>query len=73
MPARGGAKALLGQASQAATGMAMQAAGTRLGPMGAPVTGAVTGAIGGMKSLKPDAAPAPAAVATAGRTPGFTG
>ncbi len=28
-----------GQASQAATGMAMQAAGARLGPMGAPVAG----------------------------------
>ncbi len=70
---QGGAKALLGQASQAATGMAMQAAGARLGPMGAPVTGAVTGALGGMKLPKPDAGPASAAVATAGRTPGFTG
>jgi type VI secretion system secreted protein VgrG len=35
---QGGAKALLGQASQVANGMAMQAVGARLGPMGAPAT-----------------------------------
>ncbi len=40
---QGGAKALLGQASQAATGMAIQAAGAKLGPMGAPITGVMSG------------------------------
>ncbi|MGE8200351.1 MAG: type VI secretion system Vgr family protein, partial [Variovorax sp.] len=44
---QGGAKAMLGQARQAATGMAAQAAGARLGPMGAPVT-AIANMAGGV-------------------------
>ncbi len=44
---QGGAKALLGQASQAATGMAVQAAGAKLGPMGVPMTGVMGGAVNG--------------------------
>ena len=45
---QGGAKALLGQASQAATGLATQAIGAKLGPMGGVVTG-----IAGNTGIKP--------------------
>jgi type VI secretion system secreted protein VgrG len=49
---QGGAKALLGQASQAASGMAIQAAGAKLGPMGVPITGVMSGAVnGGMNGV----------------------
>jgi len=75
---QGGAKALLGQASQAATGMAMQAAGARLGPMGAPVAGianvAGSAMSGGMPAgIKTGIATAGTNPALAGRTPGFVG
>jgi type VI secretion system secreted protein VgrG len=68
---QGGAKALLGQASQAATGMAIQAAGARLGPMGAPITGVMSGMASG--GMKPGIATAAANPALTGRTPGFMG
>ncbi|WP_418128702.1 type VI secretion system Vgr family protein [Variovorax sp. 278MFTsu5.1] len=69
---QGGAKALLGQASQAATGMAIQAAGAKLGPMGVPITGVMSGiASGGMK--QPGIATAVANPVATGRTPGFAG
>ena len=67
---QGGAKAMLGQARQAATGMATQAAGARLGPMGAPVTAIANMAGGAAKGGLPAAAGTPA---LAGRTPGFMG
>jgi len=67
---QGGAKAMLGQARQAATGMATQAAGARLGPMGAPVTAIANMAGGVAKGGLPAAAGTPA---LAGRTPGFMG
>ncbi|MFS2102336.1 type VI secretion system Vgr family protein [Variovorax sp. Varisp85] len=67
---QGGAKAMLGQARQAATGMAAQAAGARLGPMGAPVTAIANMAGGVAKGGLPAAAGTPA---LAGRTPGFMG
>jgi len=67
---QGGAKAMLGQARQAATGMATQAAGARLGPMGAPVTAIANMAGGVAKGGLPTAAGTPA---LAGRTPGFMG
>jgi type VI secretion system secreted protein VgrG len=68
---QGGAKALLGQASQAATGMAIQAAGAKLGPMGAPITGVMSGMASG--GMKPGIATAAANPALTGRTPGFMG
>jgi len=61
---------MLGQARQAATGMATQAAGARLGPMGAPVTAIANMAGGAAKGGLPAAAGTPA---LAGRTPGFMG
>jgi type VI secretion system secreted protein VgrG len=68
---QGGAKALLGQASQAATGMAIQAAGAKLGPMGVPITGVMSGVASG--GMKPGIATAAADPALTGRTPGFMG
>jgi type VI secretion system secreted protein VgrG len=75
---QGGAKALLGQASQAVTGMAVQAGGARLGSMGVPVAGManMAGSIasGGMPAgIKSGIATASANPALAGRTPGFMG
>jgi len=72
---QGGAKALLGQASQAATGMAMQAAGARLGPMGTTVAGMAGNVAGGgvPSGFKSGMATAATQPALAGRTPGFMG
>ena len=72
---QGGAKALLGQAGQAATGMAMQAAGARLGPAGAQAAAIANMAGGLAKGGAPAGIPSAAAAtpALAGRTPGFAG